>query len=72
MIGGWREQSSRSSPSGSDEVEAKDEDEQWILLSFWDRVEDHAAFADSEGFGEYAKIRAWVGEFAVRHVRVGR
>lgn len=68
MIGGWR----ASLLPKDDQSEGESADAEWTLLSFWDRVEDHAAFAGSEGFKEYAKIRAWVGEFEVRHGRIER
>lgn len=65
MIGGWR----ASLLSKDDQSEG--ESAEWILLSFWDEVADHAAFADSEGFAEYKRIREWVREFGVRHVGIG-
>lgn len=68
MIGGWR----ASLLSKDDQSEGESADAEWTLLSFWDRVEDHAAFVGSEGFGEYERIREWVREFGVRHVRIGR
>ncbi|KIO28790.1 hypothetical protein M407DRAFT_242860 [Tulasnella calospora MUT 4182] len=47
----------------------QDISDEWLLFSGWDAVERHSAFAASEEFKEYSKIRPHVATFEVRHAR---
>ncbi|KAG8916557.1 hypothetical protein FRC01_002993 [Tulasnella sp. 417] len=43
--------------------------DEWLLFSGWDAVEKHSAFAASDEFKEYSKMRPHVATFEVRHAR---
>ena len=45
--GGWR----------IDKDEEKSGEEEWLLFTGWDSLENHLKFAKTEGFEEYTKIR---------------
>ncbi|KAJ6008500.1 hypothetical protein N7540_012476 [Penicillium herquei] len=38
-------------------IDKEGEDEEFVLFSGWEKVEDHFGFADTEGFKEFSKFR---------------
>jgi heme-degrading monooxygenase HmoA len=55
--GGWR-------------VDKEDGKEEWILLTPWTSVEQHHAFATTNGFTEYGQIREHIEGAEIKHARV--
>ncbi|KAJ6051133.1 uncharacterized protein N7446_005764 [Penicillium canescens] len=55
--GGWR-------------VDKEGDDEEYVLFSGWNEVKDHFAFAESEGFKEFGKIKGLIKGAEIKHVRV--
>lgn len=47
----------------------KDEDE-WVLLTPWESVEQHFAFAKTDGFKEYSKIIGYIKGAEIKHARI--
>ncbi|KAJ5387951.1 hypothetical protein N7509_010492 [Penicillium cosmopolitanum] len=47
-----------------------DEDEEFILFSGWNTVEDHFGFAKTESFKEFGKIRELLTGSEVKHMKV--
>jgi heme-degrading monooxygenase HmoA len=47
-----------------------DEDEEFILFSGWNTVEDHFGFAKTESFKEFGKIRELLTGSEVKHMEV--
>ncbi|PWY79459.1 hypothetical protein BO94DRAFT_577135 [Aspergillus sclerotioniger CBS 115572] len=61
LAGGWRiDQCSR----GEEEGEGKEE---YVLFSGWDAVERHFAFAETEGFKEFVKIKSFLEGAEIKH-----
>ncbi|PWY82225.1 hypothetical protein BO70DRAFT_362148 [Aspergillus heteromorphus CBS 117.55] len=59
LAGGW--ETYPSSAGGDDK-------EDYVLFSGWDAVERHFAFADTEGFNEFAKIKGFLDGGDIKHV----
>lgn len=55
--GGWR----------VDKEGGKDE---WVLLTPWTSVRQHHAFAETDGFVEYGKIREYIEGVEIKHARI--
>lgn len=52
--GGWR-------------IEKEGEDEEFVLFAGWNKVEDHFAFAESDAFKEFGKIKSILKEAEIKH-----
>ena len=61
LAGGWRRD--RYSP-GEEDGEGKEE---YVLFSGWDVMERHFAFAESEGFKEFGKIKSFLEGAEIKH-----
>jgi hypothetical protein len=57
IAGGWKLDENR-------------EGEEFVLFAPWKEVPQHLEFANTEGFKEYAKIRDYVGDADIKHVKV--
>jgi heme-degrading monooxygenase HmoA len=57
--GAWRED--------KDVGEEGDSKEEFVLFSGWENVEKHMKFAESEGFKEFARIKAFLQGAEIRH-----
>ncbi|KAJ4355084.1 hypothetical protein N0V95_003247 [Ascochyta clinopodiicola] len=55
--GGWR----------VDQEGSKDE---WVLLTPWTSIEQHHAFAETDGFAKYGKIREYIEGAEIKHARM--
>ncbi|KAG9019302.1 hypothetical protein FRB90_004015 [Tulasnella sp. 427] len=67
-VGGWRVGRVFGVKNNDGEKGFKEEtDEEWVVLSGWDAVERHSAFAGSEEFKKYSKMRPYVVTFDVKH-----
>lgn len=55
--GGWR-------------IDKEGDKEEWVLLTPWTSVEQHHAFAETDGFAEYGKIREHIEGAEIRHARI--
>jgi heme-degrading monooxygenase HmoA len=55
--GGWR-------------VDRDGDKEEWVLLAPWISVEQHHAFAETDGFAEYGKIREHIEGAEIKHARI--
>ncbi|KAJ6160729.1 hypothetical protein N7470_004125 [Penicillium chermesinum] len=55
--GGWR-------------LDKEGEDEEYVLFTGWNSVEDHFKFAETESFKEYAKIKPLLKGSEIKHGRV--
>lgn len=60
IAGGWR----LDPETRKEDSSVKDE---FVLFSGWDIVEDHFKFADSEGFKDFGKIRAFLEGAEIKH-----
>lgn len=54
--GGWRLDSERS-----------EEEEEFVLFSGWDAVEDHLSFAETDGFKDFAKFKEFFAGTEIKH-----
>lgn len=54
--GGWR-------------IDKEGDKEEWVLLTPWTSVEQHHAFAETNGFTEYGKIRKYIEGAEIKHAR---
>ncbi|KAL3492129.1 hypothetical protein BJX62DRAFT_203583 [Aspergillus germanicus] len=62
ICGAWREDK---------EVDKEgNEKEEFVLFSGWTSVDEHMKFAESEGFKEFAKIKAFLGGAEIKHATV--
>lgn len=52
--GGWR-------------VDREGDKDEWVLLAPWTNVEQHHAFADTDGFAKYGKIREHIEGAEIKH-----
>jgi quinol monooxygenase YgiN len=48
------------------------ENEEFVLLAPWKEVQQHGEFGKSEGFKEYFKIKEFIAEADIKHVKVLR
>lgn len=55
--GGWR-------------IDKESDKEEWILLSPWTDVEQHHAFAETDGFVKYGRIREYIDGAEIQHARI--
>ncbi|KAJ5671955.1 hypothetical protein N7507_001082 [Penicillium longicatenatum] len=55
--GGWR-------------IDKEGEDEEFVLFSGWNKVEDHFGFAESEAFKKFGVIKKVLKGAEIKHVRV--
>ncbi|CEO60495.1 hypothetical protein PMG11_05120 [Penicillium brasilianum] len=55
--GGWR-------------IDKEGEDEEFVLFSGWNKVEDHFAFAESDAFKEFGKIKDAIKGAVIKHVHL--
>lgn len=55
--GGWR-------------IDSEGGKEEWVLLTPWTSVEQHDAFAKTDGYAEYSKIREHVEGVEIKHARI--
>ncbi|KAJ5093752.1 hypothetical protein N7456_009613 [Penicillium angulare] len=55
--GGWR-------------IDKEGDDEEFVLFSGWNKPEDHYAFAETEGFKEFGKIKNSLKGAEIKHVRI--
>ncbi|KAF3053144.1 hypothetical protein E8E11_010545 [Didymella keratinophila] len=55
--GGWR-------------VDKDDDNEEWVLLTPWTSVEQHHAFAETDGFAKYGRIREHIEGADIKHARI--
>nr|AHG26151.1 dimeric alpha-beta barrel [Shiraia sp. slf14] len=56
MGGGWR-------------VDKEDSKEEWVVFCPWSSVEQHQAFASTEGFAKYGQIRGHIDGAEIKHAR---
>lgn len=56
-VGGWR-------------IEKEDEEEEWVLFSGFENMENHMDFAKTEGFAKYREIVGFVRGFDLKHLRL--
>lgn len=57
IAGGWRK-------------DLAEGERQWVVLSGWDKVEDHGTFGKSSAFQEYSRIRPFVKDFEIKHIEL--
>ena len=55
--GGWR-------------IDKEGDEEEWVLLTPWTSVEQHHAFAETDGFAEYGRIREHIEGAEIKHARI--
>jgi heme-degrading monooxygenase HmoA len=55
---GWRE-----------DVEDGAEEDEFVLVGGWDSVEQHFAFAESEGFPRYGELRELIARVDLKHYK---
>lgn len=55
--GGWR-------------VDGEEDKEEFVLLTPWTSIEQHHAFAETDGFDEYGKIREHIEGAEIKHARI--
>ncbi|KZM22831.1 uncharacterized protein EKO05_0001576 [Ascochyta rabiei] len=55
--GGWR-------------VDKEGNKDEWVLLTPWTSVEQHHAFAETDGFANYGKIREHIDGAEIKHARI--
>lgn len=55
--GGWR-------------VDREGEKDEWVLLTPWMSVEQHSAFAETDGFAAYSKIVQCIDGAEIKHARI--
>lgn len=55
--GGWR-------------IDKDGEDEEFVLFTGWNKVEEHFGFAESEAFEEFEKIKSLVKGAEIKHVHL--
>lgn len=55
--GGWR-------------IDKEGEDEEFVLFSGWNKVEDHFGFAESDAFKEFGKIKGAIKGAEIKHVHL--
>jgi len=48
----------------------KEGQEEWVLITGWESVEQHVEFGKSEQFKEYAKFRPLIEGFDVKHAKL--
>ncbi|KAJ5796381.1 uncharacterized protein N7518_004921 [Penicillium psychrosexuale] len=58
------------SSCGAWRIDKEGEDEEFVLFSGWNQVQDHFAFGESEASKEFEKIKALMKDADVKHVRV--
>ncbi|KAJ5669807.1 hypothetical protein N7462_010877 [Penicillium macrosclerotiorum] len=56
--------------SGGWRIDKEGEDEEFVLFSGWNKVEDHFGFASSEAFEEFGKIKNALKGADIKHVRI--
>ena len=56
--------------SGGWRIDKEGEDEEFVLFSGWNKVEDHFGFAETEAFKEFGKIKDALKGAEIKHVRV--
>ncbi|KAF3000186.1 hypothetical protein E8E13_006416 [Curvularia kusanoi] len=55
--GGWR-------------IDKEENKEEWVLMTPWDSVEQHFAFAKTDGFAQYSKITGYIEGAEIKHARL--
>jgi quinol monooxygenase YgiN len=50
-------------------IEKEEGKEEFVLIGAWESVDAHVAFANTEEFKEYAKIRPFIDGFVAKHVK---
>lgn len=55
--GGWR-------------IDKDGEDEEFVLFSGWNKVEEHIGFAESDAFQEFEKIKSFIKGAEIKHVHL--
>ncbi|KAJ6128702.1 hypothetical protein N7471_009919 [Penicillium samsonianum] len=58
------------SSCGAWRVDKEGEDEEFVLFSGWNQVQDHLAFGESEASKEFGKLKTLMKDADVKHVRV--
>ncbi|KAL6236517.1 hypothetical protein BDW75DRAFT_206583 [Aspergillus navahoensis] len=48
-----------------------DRDEQFVLFSGWETVDEHYTFAQSEGFEKFGRIKEFIREAEIKHAQWG-
>lgn len=56
--------------AGGRRIDKEGEDEEFVLFSGWNKVEDHFEFAESDAFNEFGRIKNLVKGAEIKHVRV--
>lgn len=51
-------------------IDKVDDQDEWVLCTPWTSVEQHYAFAETEGFAKYGKIRGHLEGAEIRHARM--
>jgi len=55
---------------GAWRIDKEGEDEEFVLFSGCNEVQDHFSFAESEGFKEFGKIKEFIKGADIKHVRL--
>ena len=58
------------SACGAWRIDKEGEDEEFVLFSGWNEVQDHIAFAESEASREFGKLKPLMKDADVKHVHV--
>lgn len=51
-------------------VDKEGEDEEFVLFTGWNKVEDHFGFAQSDAFKEFGKIKGAIKGAEIKHVHL--
>ncbi|KAJ5611201.1 hypothetical protein N7510_007920 [Penicillium lagena] len=54
--------------SGGWRIDKEGDNEEFVLFSGWNKVEDHFGFAETEGFKEFGKIKDAIKAAEIKHV----
>ncbi|KAF2632036.1 hypothetical protein BU25DRAFT_138079 [Macroventuria anomochaeta] len=63
--GGWR-----IDKEGGKEGGKEGDKDEWVLLTPWTSVEQHHAFAETDGFAKYGNIREHIEGAEIKHARI--
>ncbi|KAF2728739.1 hypothetical protein EJ04DRAFT_516400 [Polyplosphaeria fusca] len=55
---------------GGYRVDCEDKKEEFVLISPWKDVDQHYAFAKTEGFAKYAKIKDYIDGAEIKHAKI--
>lgn len=56
--------------SGGWRLDKEGDDEEFVLFSGWNKVEDHYGFAETEGFKEFGKIKGALNGAEIKHLQL--